>query len=245
MRNKYDSVAHTQMLAAIVKINKMKEVFDIISKIADLVTLISLFWAIAWSIYLRKRTLIGLKVNVFLVSLLRITVILIFGALFFQLWKIIYVFSSILFVSEISSTTFYWNDNYPFFCILSYGVSIILTAILYWLTITIIWTSSFEHVIDFINIWIPRKIRIKKKDNNKLEIVDAKYGIEGHFVDVTEILNKMIVNNKLAIIASNELAGDPIEGTVKELKIKYKINNYETKELSIVENESATIEVQK
>ena len=39
---------------------------------------------------------------------------------------------------------------------------------------------------------------------------------------MTEELRKMIVGNKLEVIASNEIKGDPDEGTVKKLTIEYR-----------------------
>jgi hypothetical protein len=42
---------------------------------------------------------------------------------------------------------------------------------------------------------------------------------------VTEELRKMIVDNKLETVASNDIKGDPDYGTVKKLSIKYKFNS--------------------
>ena len=216
-----------------------------ISIIANIITIITLLWAIIWSIYNKKRNPIGLKINVFLVTLLRITIILIIGGLYFRLWDIIYGLFLLLFNGSYNISNYYWNDSRVLFYILSYLTSGLIMLVIFWLTVTIIWTSSFEHVIDFINIIIPPKIRIKKKDKNKLIIVEAKYGIEDKYIDVTDKLNQMIVNNKLNIIASNDLAGDPIFGKVKELRIKYKINEYEIKEEIVKERESVLIELKK
>lgn len=54
-----------------------------------------------------------------------------------------------------------------------------------------------------------------------LEIITATYGTEQVNLDVTEELKQKIVNNKLEIVASNSIKGDPAKGTIKKLTIKY------------------------
>ena len=216
-----------------------------LSIIADALTIISLIWAITWSFYHRKRSLIGLKINVFVVSLLRFVMICIVGAIFSRFWEFIYGFVFLIFNGESAYQRFYWNDNNIIPYLFSYMTSGLIILILFWLTATIIWTSSFEYVIDFINILIPKNVRIKKVDKNKLVIIDAKYGFNDKYFDVTDKLNQMIIDNKLAILSSNELAGDPIFGVPKELRIKYRFNVYEQREEIVKENETITIEIKK
>jgi hypothetical protein len=57
-----------------------------------------------------------------------------------------------------------------------------------------------------------------------LEIGKAQYWTAKEGIDVTEELKKMIVDNKLETIASNDIKGDPDVGTVKTLSIEYKCN---------------------
>lgn len=57
-----------------------------------------------------------------------------------------------------------------------------------------------------------------------LKINKAEYWTQKSRLDVTEELKKMIVDNKLETIASNDIKGDPDIGTVKILSIEYKIN---------------------
>lgn len=216
-----------------------------LSIIADALTIISLIWAIAWSFYHRKRSLIGLKINVFVVSLLRFVFICIVGAIFYRFWEFIYGFVSIIFNGGSAYQRYYWDDNNIIPYLFSFFTSGLIILILFWLTITIIWTSSFENVIDFINILIPKNVRIKKVAKNKLVIINAQYGINDKYIDVTDKLNQMIIDNKLSILASNELAGDPIIGVPKELRIKYRFNDYEQKEEIAKENETITIEINK
>lgn len=61
-------------------------------------------------------------------------------------------------------------------------------------------------------------------DESRFEIIKAEYRTQKVGVDVTEELRKMIANNKLETIASNDIKGDPDYGMVKRLSIEYKFN---------------------
>jgi len=63
------------------------------------------------------------------------------------------------------------------------------------------------------------------KDN--LEIIQAKYGAEDKFFDVTKKLRDSVIDNQLKTTASNDLGGDPIDGTKKKLHIRYRLNGKE------------------
>jgi hypothetical protein len=56
------------------------------------------------------------------------------------------------------------------------------------------------------------------------EIIEAKYWTPKVHKDITQKLIGMIKNNKLEVIASNEIDGDPDVGTRKKLTIKYRHN---------------------
>lgn len=55
-----------------------------------------------------------------------------------------------------------------------------------------------------------------------LDILEARYYTSVKTSDVTELVREKIENNKLAILASNDIFGDPHPGVVKKLLIKYK-----------------------
>lgn len=57
-----------------------------------------------------------------------------------------------------------------------------------------------------------------------LEIIKAEYWTPKARFDITEELKRKIADNKLEIIASNDIKGDPDPGTVKKLSIEYKFN---------------------
>jgi len=64
-------------------------------------------------------------------------------------------------------------------------------------------------------------------DPNDLQIITAQYGADANWIDVTKQVRSKVDNNKLIIRVSNELAGDPVFGVVKTLKVKYKLNGVE------------------
>ena len=84
-------------------------------------------------------------------------------------------------------------------------------------------------ILLFIFIWffISGVYREIKNRNLKLKIIEAKYFTEIHSVDITNELNDAIENNKLKIVLSNNIAGDPHKGVVKKATIKYRFNGQE------------------
>ncbi len=66
-----------------------------------------------------------------------------------------------------------------------------------------------------------QELRNKK---HQFRVVRATYGKDNKTVDITDILNAKINNNKLDVVLSNDLAGDPIEGITKLGKVKYRLD---------------------
>lgn len=58
-----------------------------------------------------------------------------------------------------------------------------------------------------------------------LQIIKARYGACGKWIDVTAKLRQKVKDNRLSITASNNIAGEPIYGTSKSLYVKYSLNN--------------------
>lgn len=129
----------------------------------------------------------------------------------------------------ISATIFY---------ILSTIVSAIMSSLhIKW---TAIWVSvwhylSFEipvySILAFVVIlWVVLKSKayIKYKiGKNNLKIVYADYGSPDRKITITNELNASIIENKLNIVLSNNIAGDPHPGVRKKSKIIYKYNGEE------------------
>lgn len=79
-----------------------------------------------------------------------------------------------------------------------------------------------------------------KFKNRKLKIIKATYGTPGNVVDITNELNNAIMDNKLKIVLSNNIAGDPHVGVIKDGLIIY---TYEGKESKKEYKENNTIEL--
>ncbi len=60
-------------------------------------------------------------------------------------------------------------------------------------------------------------------NKGKLEILKVTYGLGQTSIDITANLKKAVIDNKLKIVLSNNIAGDPVVGKVKRGVIEYKI----------------------
>jgi len=82
---------------------------------------------------------------------------------------------------------------------------------------------------------------IEKGEETKppvLMIKKAQYGAGDRWADVTQAVAAMVQNNALQMTASNDLAGDPAPGVVKELRIVYAIGSQEQ---TVVVKEGETV----
>jgi len=64
-------------------------------------------------------------------------------------------------------------------------------------------------------------------EEKRLEIIEAYYGLPERKIDVTSELRKLVRNNTLRVVASNDIAGDPAPNHIKSLTIRYKIGGNE------------------
>ena len=64
----------------------------------------------------------------------------------------------------------------------------------------------------------------KVEGSKQFEIIEAIYWTPRVQKDITQKLKALIKDNKLEVIASNEIDGDPDVGTRKKLTIKYNYN---------------------
>ena len=71
---------------------------------------------------------------------------------------------------------------------------------------------------------LPKPARPKE-----LKIISAQYGVKDQWLDITEKLQKKIHENQLSIYASNNIAGDPLFGYPKHLKVEYILNGVKKK----------------
>lgn len=66
---------------------------------------------------------------------------------------------------------------------------------------------------------------LEMEGKSPLKILKAEYWTPKVRLEVTEELRKSVVSNRLEIIASNEIKGDPDPGTVKKLTIQYRFDS--------------------
>ncbi len=62
------------------------------------------------------------------------------------------------------------------------------------------------------------------QEPKELAIVSAQYGAKDRWIDVTEQVRKQVQENQLSIFASNSIAGDPLEGYPKQLRVEYTLD---------------------
>jgi HEAT repeat protein len=63
-----------------------------------------------------------------------------------------------------------------------------------------------------------------EKEPKIVAIVKAEYGAAGTWLDVTDKVRAGVRNNSLSIEAGNSLAGDPVQGVVKQLRVTYTLD---------------------
>ena len=84
--------------------------------------------------------------------------------------------------------------------------------------------ARFGHVTA---LYFKLRVTSGREDNSSnlgdLEILEATYGTEEKFNELTSILQSKIVNNRLnLLVRSSQLGGDPAFGEVKSLSVKYR-----------------------
>jgi len=73
----------------------------------------------------------------------------------------------------------------------------------------------------FVISWIYGKVRIRF---SRLKILEAKYGKNQNYIDISRELSDLIEDNKLKVVIGNSIAGDPLVGVNKEAVVTYKID---------------------
>jgi hypothetical protein len=211
----------------------------VISVIADIITIFGVLIAIRLAILKRYENELAFKISMFLQYMVRTAIIVVGIFLIVYLSNYIYGFLIILLKCSTDVNQYYWEKGKELRHILSYFVTSAFCLPIAWIFITLIWTSSFNLTKDFINLFLPKN-KILLKQAPLLEISNATYGTTNKKIDVTQTLRQMIHDNKLTVTASNEIAGDPEWGVVKDLVINYKIGNT-VKKITINEGINVTL----
>lgn len=106
------------------------------------------------------------------------------------------------------------SKTFPVLKILDFFVSILALEI-----------PIYSLLIALSVIWIVFKIYLfVRVRRNKLQILTAIYGKNSRIVEITNQLNNLVENDKLKVVLSNALAGDPLYGKPKMGKVKYQYN---------------------
>ncbi len=96
-------------------------------------------------------------------------------------------------------------------------------------------STKIYFIFIFVSLWwlLSMVYRNYKLRNNKLKIVRAKYYTESSSLDITDELNNAVQDNRLKIILSNNIAGDPHKGSKKQGSVKYVFNGIENERVYI------------
>jgi len=76
-------------------------------------------------------------------------------------------------------------------------------------------------IVVFLSYKKYRKLLINKR---KFKVLKATYGSEVKSIDITDELNKAVIEDKLKIVLNNNIAGDPHRGVKKKGKVRYEFD---------------------
>lgn len=219
-----------------------------IAIVANFITIAGFLWAAVWGLLNKKKNVTGFKINLYISYIIKTGFIIVCLVLLLHYSRSIYGW--FLIFTKGNNISLLWEQGKEFQHLISYCLTGIIVIFTTWIIVPIIWTSSFFYAIESLNLFLPKKLKIKTdryKGEKFLEIIKATYGSDENYkstenppYDVTEKIKQMIKNNILEITASNNLAGDPHKTKGKKLIIKYKINGIEKEEI-IKERETKTI----
>ncbi|TGM60081.1 hypothetical protein EHQ94_01955 [Leptospira meyeri] len=214
-------------------------IFKIISILTDSIALFSAVSAIIYGILNQTKTQFGFTIIKIVSIIVKIILTIFILALLFIFTEFLMLF--------INAFT---RDIIPQFYII-FGISARLLSqyILFWSLFTILgflissilWTRSLNTIKTFLNFLLPIDYQINLIHEKALNVISAKYGAEKSFIDATEILRRMIQSNRLTITASNDIAGDPIYGIQKVLKLSYQYEGEDQISLEINEGQTRKI----
>jgi len=191
--------------------------------VVNLITAIGLLAGIPWALINKKNNKLAAKISNYLHYCVRLTILILF---IIPLLFLTYMFYGVLFYYMFGGNNI--DNNFtPFpLWVLSIIMAVTLGLSLAWIIGSFILTSTWDYAINFLNHFRPPQIRLHKKLEH-FEVVSALYGVENANVDVTEILQGLIMNNKIEVIVSNRVFTDPALNQVKSLKVTYKYGNGE------------------
>lgn len=207
----------------------------IIGIVADVITISGITILTVMSSIRKNKDLIGFKINLYLTYFIRSVLIVVFVGIILLYIQKPYNFFLTVFKGYANGEL--WEKGKEIQHIIAYFITTVLVLSVLWTLSTIVWTSSFKYAFDFFNLLLPgRPFKYKLKIKSKLDILSAIYGSDTNTIDITEVLRQMVNDEKLRIIANNELGGDPHPNVKKKLKVTYKKGAY-PKTVEVIEDE--------
>ncbi len=215
----------------------MEQFLKTISTVADIMTILGLGGLLTYGAILRDKNLFGRRLFNFMVGILKFSLISFIWIFGYRLADIPY--SMIILVIKGNLNYLYWEQGKEFQHLLGYIVtgafvgSILLLISLYISTFSLYYPKLFLSTISGGRFSVDLK---KYPRFANLEVLQASYGANTSFLDVTHVLRSMIDNGRLFVQASNSLAGDPIYGVRKSLIVKYRLDGIE-KQSTVMEDD--------
>jgi hypothetical protein len=182
---------------------------------AHSLAVLSILGAFILGIQQKKKSLVGFQVSQVLDYAFRIFLISGVILCLYGLWDFVFL--------GYWQPDRYWSNDH----ILGYVISYLFTGVIgipvVWVIIKLIWRISLVRIIAKADSLISKiPFLPEKTGSDGLVIEQATYGTAKNKYDVTHILTGMILNDKLNVIASNSLAGDPEPGSPKMLIATYR-----------------------
>jgi hypothetical protein len=220
---------------------KFNSVKELISIVADGITIITLIWAFFYGIIKKNKNLLGLRINEFIGFILKLALLTFFSILIVYLSYAIYLL--ILTITKFNGSNTFWEKEYPLPHVLGYLISGAIGLTLIWLVGTIIWTGSLKYARSLWDITKLKNLFSEFLSDKELLIDKAIYqATPDNYLDVTTVVQKMVANNSLIITSSNSLAGDPLRYTIKNLIISYRFGKEnEQKTVTVPETQTLTL----
>jgi hypothetical protein len=169
--------------------------------IADIMTIFGLGRVLTWGLSQQNKTVWGHKLFLCAFYSVKFALIIIIAIISYGIFNLVYFFS--LLYAKGNVFHYYWETGNEIWYILSYLIGILVAFPVFILSALSISTSSTYYIKLFLS-----KISSSSKIIPLFEILEASYGSITNKIDVTVELKSKIRNGRLAITASNNIAGD-------------------------------------
>lgn len=171
-----------------------------------------------WKLTPDKQIAAQYKVNKFMTYVFRSVLIIIFGLMLFGLLYMLFFYITV--ADDDYRKYNFFNPDYPMPWIIAWSVAGGLFLVSFTLLSQIIWTFSWDPVKLFMNIMLPPHKKFKPEP--PLEIISAEYKGPNYGYIHTDYIKRMVIDNKLVVMATNGLFGEPEHGKEKVLIVEWR-----------------------